>query len=452
MRKRKRKNRLRLFLVMALCGALLTGGPIDPLQVYGNMDPDVIAAAREAAQQKADDKSADGEPEEAEEEEEEEQPAERQEKSSEQDQYKQRLSEISDKMNDLKAEKDQIQRSLNATQSEKEKELANKQYLDQQIGITRSEISLLEERISLLEAEISIKELEIADKQADIEINYEKFKIRLRALQLNDEATVLGLLLGADSFSDFLSRTETVVRIAEHDRALMEVLSAQKKDLEEDKQFLEDTRAEVEADKAETEEKKQVLNVQLNAAQAAVYSLEQLEQEFRADLEANIKKSEQMQQEMNEIYRQMELSNNPYVGGEMTWPVPGFYTISSPYGYRWSGTDYHTGIDIAGGGRNIYAASIVAANAGTVKLVNWNYTPGYSYGRYLVIDHGGQTTTLYGHCSNIVVSVGDYVEKGQKVAEVGSTGWSTGPHLHFEVRIGAAGQHTDPIKYVTASK
>ena len=128
----------------------------------------------------------------------------------------------------------------------------------------------------------------------------------------------------------------------------------------------------------------------------------------------------------------------------MMWPVPGFGTITSYYGWRWNKTDYHTGIDISGGGIN--GATIVAANSGRVAKVNTSYVPGKGYGIYVMIDHGGGKVSLYGHCSKILVSEGQSIVKGTPIAKVGSTGWSTGPHLHFEVREN--GNHANPLAYL----
>jgi len=130
--------------------------------------------------------------------------------------------------------------------------------------------------------------------------------------------------------------------------------------------------------------------------------------------------------------------------GEMAWPVPDFYLISSGYGSRYGGTDFHTGIDISG--EDIYGAPVIAAEDGTVIHVVTDYTPGAGYGIYVIIDHGGDINTLYGHLSKILVNVGDKVDKGQTIAKVGSTGFSDGPHLQFEVR--ESGVAVDPVTYL----
>ena len=139
----------------------------------------------------------------------------------------------------------------------------------------------------------------------------------------------------------------------------------------------------------------------------------------------------QVQSEINDIYASYE-SQGEYTGGVMTWPVPGYTGITSYYGWRFNNTDFHTGIDISGS--NIYGRNIVAAADGVVIKAQETYVQGVGYGRYLIIDHGGNISTLYGHTSQLLVSEGDHVTRGQAIAKVGSTGWSTGPHLHFEVR------------------
>ncbi len=128
----------------------------------------------------------------------------------------------------------------------------------------------------------------------------------------------------------------------------------------------------------------------------------------------------------------------------MTHPAPELTQITSSYGLRFNRSNFHTGVDFSVAGA--YGKAVVAANAGKVAFVNTAYTPGYGYGKYLILDHGGGITTLYAHNSAILVQEGQTVEKGQKIAQVGSTGWSTGPHCHFEVRVN--GTHTDPMPYL----
>ena len=136
---------------------------------------------------------------------------------------------------------------------------------------------------------------------------------------------------------------------------------------------------------------------------------------------------------------------SPHYGiGEMAWPVPGFYNITSSYGARYDGADFHSGIDIAD--KAIYGAPVIAAEAGTVLRAIKDYEPGVGYGMYIIIAHGDDISTLYGQLSEIFVNSGDTVDKGQVIANVGSTGYTTEPHLQFEVRKN--GITVDPVTYL----
>lgn len=372
----------------------------------------------------------------------------------------QQIEDLNQKIEGLKSETKKLEAGINEAKTEKEKALAVRNSLDYQISLTKDEISYLGQRIDLLEQDIDLRELtiqemqlEIERKQAQIDYNYELLKQRLRAQQVNDSGSMLGLLLTADSFADFLSKTEHMLRIAEHDQQLLETLNEEKTEIEREKDAvnkekteLEHNMAQVAADKAETESKKKDLDGKYVEAASMVQDYAQMEERFFADLEKNKAMQAEMKAEVNNIYKQIELSKNPYVGGVMAWPLPGFTQVSSEFGLRFNGTDYHTGIDLTGGG--CHGAQIVAANDGVVKFVNTSYTPGRGYGIYVIVDHGGNVSTLYAHCSAILVSVDQEVKRGEPIALVGSTGWSTGPHLHFEVRTGPSSTPQNPRGYI----
>ena len=360
------------------------------------------------------------------------------------DEYKSQITALDSELDKLEAERKKIQQQINSITGTKEKAEAEKSYIDDQMYITQSEIFLLESRILLLEQDVELKILQIAEKQAEYDYNFEQFRQRLRAMQMTRHTSALGLVLGADSFSDFLTKSDAVVRVAQHDREMMDALTAQREELETQKETLEATKVEVESDRALTQDKKQELSVRQKEASLRVQDLAKQEAEFKANLAENQAREREVQAEMTRIYQQIQWDENPYIGGEMAWPVPGYSLVTSDYGWRFGGTDLHTGIDISGSG--VHGANIVAANSGRVVKVNWAYTAGRGYGVYVMLDHGGGMSTLYAHCSNILVSEGDVVAKGQPIALVGSTGWSTGPHLHFEVRKN--GQHTDPKAYI----
>lgn len=383
-------------------------------------------------------------------------------------QYSDEISEITDKLKALEEENKKIQAGINATLGEKEKKQAEVNAIGRQISITQEEIAALMSRIDYLEKDIANtqsrierKMTDIEKKQAEIDRNYEILRKRLRSSYMQDTSTTLGLIFGADSFSDFLTRIEYVKRIAQHDRDLLADLTAQREALEAQKVSLEDEMAKleefkrgVEEDKQETEGKKQLLGNQIGKAQGEVQNLEEMERAYRADLANNKKIQDAAKAELDRIYREIEWSKNPYAGGPMafpipSYPVPGKGYVSCEVGPRFGGSDYHTGIDLSGSG--IMGSSIVAVQDGVIAKANWSYAPGRGYGIYVIIDHGvnekGQSvSTLYGHMSSIAVQEGQSVKRGQSIGQVGSTGWSTGPHLHFEVRLN--GSWVNPRPYL----
>ena len=179
-----------------------------------------------------------------------------------------------------------------------------------------------------------------------------------------------------------------------------------------------------------------------------------MEKAFLADTAALQAKQKAIQAEIDQIYANLK-STGEYKGdGTWAWPVPGYGSISSPYGPRFQGTDFHTGMDICGSGSSIYGARIVSCGEGTVVKVQNNGSSGY--GLFCIIDHGGGYTTLYAHTSQIVVSVGDVVEKGQTIGYVGNSGWvipgpsasnpTAGSHLHIEFRVNGA--HKNPAGFL----
>ncbi len=362
--------------------------------------------------------------------------------------YKAQIEDLNSKYEQLEEEQKEINQNLADAKNELEETLAEKKYIESQIANTYSQIEVLSEKISILEGEIADKQQEIADTKADIEETYALFVQRLRAMYMTGESTTMGLLLGADSFSEFLTHMEVVGRIAEHDTEILEYLVDMQMFLEETEAGLQNDMAELDQSKLDMEAKQAQLSGQKAQVEDQIQDLNALESQFKSDAAALAAQLEQVQDEIDEIYALIQ-SEGDYIGGILAWPVPGFATVTSDFGWRFGGSDYHTGIDIAGWnskGVGVNTQNIVAANSGKVVMVQNSYVQGYGYGKYVIIDHGGGVSTLYGHCSSINVSIGQTVSRGETIAKVGSTGWSTGPHLHFEVRVD--GKYTNPWPYL----
>ncbi len=326
------------------------------------------------------------------------------------------LNEITEKLNEIKDEVKKAQ-SLSSTYTERKE-------------IVQQQIDALKTSIDLKRQELAIRQQQLDDKQKELDNSYAMFKQRLRAIYMSNNASELSVLLGADSFSEFLVGAETLRRISQHDTDLMEKIKVERAEIEQAKIEIEQQLADLESDCEELESKYDELaqllkeaNNQLSTAEAMKAATENDYAEILEDLEAANAEIDRLMKQASEI---------EYVGGYYAWPVPGYGWISSGFGWRklYGKDNYHAGIDIAGSG--IYGKNIIASNSGKVVTVVYGST---GYGYYVIIDHGGNYKTLYGHMSSISVKVGDWVSQGDVVGHVGSTGNSTGPHLHFEIRI-----------------
>ncbi len=350
-----------------------------------------------------------------------------------------------DKLKALKSERDAMQGDIKDTQSQLEQ---GKQKVKQ----LESEIKTLDNRIYQTEVEINELGLQINDtktqitealdrlnkKQAELDAQNDALNMRLRSMYKNGDIGLLSVLLGSGTLTDLMTNMDMVQRIYDYDAKLLASLEDQYEVINQEKQELLDLKANLLELQDEAEKKK----ASLEADQIAAAQKREQVQQSNKDLEAQI---DAMKKEADALSAQIKLlqSSRAYVGGKMMWPSQSSTRVTSPFGNRLHPIlkvyKLHTGIDIgAPSGTNI-----LAANDGTVISAGYNN----SYGYMVMLDHGGGIVTLYAHCSKLLVSKGDAVARGQVIALVGSTGMSTGPHLHFEVRIN--GVYKNPLEYVT---
>ena len=310
--------------------------------------------------------------------------------------------------------------------SEKQQELDEGKEQEQSLS---SQLNKLEQAIAENENNLTVLEGELAEAEEEVDTQTENLNDRLRAMYKNGSVGFIDVLLDSGSFSEFLNNLNMVELIYSSDR---EVLS----DLEEAHEKVEKKKEEVETLQAELKESREVVAAEKEEIAASNEETEKMIDELQAD-------ADRLTQEI--ASSGSSSSNSTYLGGQMAWPLPGIGmgSITSNFGYRYhpisGGYKMHTGVDIAAPG----GTPIVAANDGTVLSSGWNG----GYGNCVIIDHGGGITTLYGHCSALYVSRGQSVSRGSKIAAVGTTGNSTGNHLHFEVRLN--GGYVNPIPYVT---
>ncbi len=316
---------------------------------------------------------------------------------------------------------------------------------------TNVKIKNVQTSIRALEAEIEVLNKDIADTEASIvlkteELEAAEIKISEKNLLLNDRLRVMyktgtvgyiEVLFGAEDFTDLLSRIDMIQMVVVHDQNLIQSLKEQRDIIEEKKIELENYKQQLLGLFATKLTKQDELTVALNRLIAYKTDLRQDEIAMKEMEDEFLKQADQL----TEYIKKLELAA-VYVGGEMMWPVPGYYSISSLFGNRLHpiSKEYrmHTGIDVETPRRT----PLVAAQTGTVVFANWFA----GYGKAIIIDHGGGYTTLYGHLDVISVKVGQVVVKGEGIGQTGNTGYSTGPHLHFEVRMN--GDYVDPLTYV----
>lgn len=370
------------------------------------------------------------------------------EREQQKQEYQSQITDLQSELDKLKEEQAELQTKLAGVTDKKQQAQAVKDSLDADLNNVLSQISTLTLQIDAMNESIKMTQEDIETSKKNINEQINLLRKRIQTSYKAGYSDALSVVLGADSYYDSLVRTKVITEIADRDQEIITELTQEKEELEEKEQQLKQEQEELEKANSELEDSKSSLSKKISAAQAEIEDISKLESEYMADVAASQQKAKEMEDEISAVYAAIDslstAENSEYVGGEMKWPLPGYSTISSGYGWRFNGTDFHTGIDITGGG--CMGADIVAANTGTVAKANTSYVAGSGYGMYIIIDHGGGKSTLYGHCSQLLVSEGQVVSRGQTIAKVGSTGWSTGPHLHFEVREG--GQHVNPLPYL----
>ncbi len=348
------------------------------------------------------------------------------------------LEELKKKQKNATEEMKQKQSEIKAIKEESQnvsKEIAE---LDEKMKKATVELIEAENEIKRIEANIEKTKEELKQAEINLEEKQEVFNSRLRVMYKTGNVGYLEILLSSADVKDFLTRKDMIKSIADQDVELIEYMREQRQAIETTKIELEGQRKQVEVSKTKLESRRRDLEKVTRAKEDLMSKLS--EDQKAAEIEHD--KLNQYAKDIESDIRKLVTNTGPYSGGEMAWPVPGRNNISSPYGYRihpiFKTKKLHTGIDIpAPTGTNI-----VAAADGTVIQAG---TMG-GYGQTVMVDHGGGIVTLYAHNSSITVSKGTSVKRGSTIARAGSTGYSTGPHLHFEVRKNGA--YVDPLPWV----
>ena len=331
---------------------------------------------------------------------------------------------------DLNTQKKEIQNKINALSAEIKNNTAKKNLLDSQISVLSTEIANTENQITAYGELITITEGELQQAEEEEAAQYQLFCERVRAMEKQGKVDYWSVLFRATSFSDLLSRLDIINEIMRYDQRVISDLKTLQAEITAKKTELEGQKAESEAAKAALESQKAELDTQRAAANALVQALRADSAEAKEQMDALAAEEEAILAEavrLSKIYAQQ--NQDPATQGGYIWPVNSRY-ITSTVGGRTSpggvGSTNHKGTDI---GRVGYTSEIYAAKAGTVIISAYSS----SYGNYVVISHGSGNTTLYAHMSTRKAVVGQRVAQGDVIGITGSTGNSTGPHLHFEI-------------------
>lgn len=330
-------------------------------------------------------------------------------------------------LSDIRKELNEKQEALEAGE-EKEESLA------EQVMELEGKLVELEASISENEEHLSVLEKELKKAEEKVETQNENLGGRLRNMYKNGTVGFIDVLLDSNSFSEFLTNLDLVEKIYSGDKEVLDELQDAYDEIDKKKKEVETLQAELNESKKLAEEEMSTVETQKEKIAA---SNEETAKMIDALEEESARMSAELAKKASSADSSTSVSDNG--SGALGWPCRG--TITSNYGPRicpYHGQEFHSGIDIA----TSYGTPLHAAESGTVILAGWNG----GYGNCVVIDHGGSMTTLYGHCASVAVSYGQRVSRGQTIAYLGSTGNSTGPHVHFEVRRG--GSTLNPFNFL----
>ncbi|MFR7872688.1 murein hydrolase activator EnvC family protein [Peptoniphilus grossensis] len=368
---------------------------------------------------------------------------------------KQEQMQIKNKINKEKS-------NISNTENEKKSVGMDIENLDAKIQVTSAKISTLESEIVRLNKDIAENQEKLQEAQVNLSENTDALRMRLREMYKRGNVNYLEVILNSKDIEELLRNNEIISSIARADRELIEFIQEQIDTIKETEETLQIDKAKVSASKAAVENERQSYQAAVDAKNNYMKVLESNLDLYKAEFEkaqsnwdaldseiARLQKEITAQKKAEEaaarratrVHSNITVSSGPRNGQSYTWPLPGHYSISSPFGYRvhpiLGYSRLHSGVDIPAPS----GTPIVAAKSGTVIMSQLMS----GYGNVVMVDHG-DTVTVYAHCSALNVGVGESVKAGDVVAFVGSTGLSTGAHLHFEVRVN--GSPVNPLGYV----
>lgn len=369
------------------------------------------------------------------------------------------IKDAKGKITSMEEEKKKLEQDLKQLEVLKSDTAAYVKQLDNKLAGIEQELTVLEGQIAAKETDIATTQEELTQAQATEETQYDSMKLRIKYMYEKGETSYIDMIMQSQSMSELLNRTEYVTKISEYDREQMDIYIATREAIAQKEAQLQTERTELltmqDSTLAKQASAEQLVNeksAELANYNSKITDAESRIDEYQKDIEAqedSIKKMEaEIKRKEEEAKKKAEQAGKKYntvsIGNiKFKWPCPASSRITSSFGGRDRPTEgastNHKGIDIgASSGSNI-----IAAAAGEVVISTYSY----SAGNYIMINHGGGVYSVYMNCSKLLASVGDQVKQGQVIAKVGSTGYSTGPHLHFGIRVN--GTYVNPTKYVS---
>ncbi len=370
------------------------------------------------------------------------------------------IKEKEQEIQQIEEEKAAIQQGITDSKALLERLKGQQQDLYQYVAQVDALLLELDDKITTLNEQITVKEQQIEETKAELaeaqEIErqqYEAMKVRIRFMYEAGDSYYLEMLFSSKGFADMLNKADYIEAISEYDRRKLEeyilneqLIAACQAELEAQQEALQVQREGLEAEQEAQEALRAQAQIDIAAKQESIDEEKATLEQWNAELAAQTATIEALEQQIAAEKKRLQELNQPqqtYDGGAFAWPCPSSKLVTSPFGWRMHPllhyNRFHNGIDI--GAKS--GSEIRAAYDG--RVVAASYTS--AMGKYIMIDHGDELYTIYMHCSELYVSEGQYVVRGETIAAVGSTGLSTGPHLHFSVRL--KGEYVDPLSYVS---
>lgn len=358
--------------------------------------------------------------------------------------------DLNEQLSNLQADQQRLEKRLTEIEDKRDAELEKKDLIDQQINAIQQQVNLEQQKLDVLDDELAQANEKLDAATEAYDEAYEASKDRIRAAYENGNVSYLQIVLASKSVSDFIMRLEIVSEIMAYDKAVLKQLTDSKAEIEASQKTIADRQKQQQEATDSLKQQRSSLAGKKNASDRLLSSIEARSDDLSSQIAEIEAQKDQLRAEIQKKIKDENSSGNfgnLVVSGDFMYPLDSKWRIiTSPFGYRKHPTTgvykLHSGCDISGSG--IYGVPIYASKNGKVTTAGHHS----AYGNYVVINHGDGTATLYAHMSSLATFTGASVKQGQVIGYVGSSGYSTGAHLHFEILVN--GEYVDPVPYFSS--